>query len=116
MTPIADAPPTYKRLAQNAKLQEVIDAVNALTDAGSTASLKFSPIEGGAEDAELDVTGIAVADELVSVIQIKLDGEGKVEGLNDITDECEVKAGKVKVGVATEGDQLLVVWNDVSGN
>lgn len=118
MPPIADAPSLHEHFGFQAKVQELIDAVNGLTDAASTPSLKFSLVAGAAKETNITITGIKAEDEIISVLRFDLESGGKLEGLSDLTSEAAIKStDHIQLSTTvTTGDKLLVIWNDKSGN
>lgn len=83
-------------------------AFGEITDLKST--LKFSLVAGAAA-GNVTITGIAVGDQIISVIH------NTAGALADLTAEFSITAADTinnVGGTATDGDQLLVIWADLT--
>lgn len=132
MTPIPDAPPVYKHREMRDRLQEVIDAVNALdapegvdltaledqVKALEARQVKTAVVNGAAADTNIAIAGLVKADELVSVVRLDLGAEEKFKGAEDLTAEAKITSdGNIQLDTTnTTGDKLLVTYVDIDGN
>jgi hypothetical protein len=108
---IDPAPSTNKRGAFRRKVQEIIDVVNVLDpDSGGPSTLKTVVVDGAAADTNIPIAGIAVADEIQSVIHYDTGVPA------DITAEVSItSAGNIQVDTTvTTGNKLVVTYYDVA--
>lgn len=132
MTPIPDAPPVYKHREMRDRLQEVIDAMNALdapegvdltaleeqVQALEARAIKQVVVDGAEPDTNIAIAGIVTTDELVSVVRLDLGAEEKFKGAEDLTAEANITSdGNIQLETTvTTGDKLLVTYVDIDGN
>lgn len=109
--PIGDAPSIYKRKQTHTKLQELIDEAN--TAIAKISGLSFAIVAGAEAEKEIEIEGIATADEILAVLHFE---EGS-KLLADLAAETTIpKADNIELGeTETKGDTLLVIYRDVSG-
>lgn len=90
------------------------------------SDLVFKGVKGvvvaGSTAGDINVTGIAVGDQLIAVIRFDIEVDtgttasgNKVSAVTDIKAECTVGAGKITTSSTnTTGDTLLVLFNDLT--
>lgn len=101
------------------KITASADEINALAAPLARTKLaggfsKVTVVDGTAAATDVTVSGMAVGDELVSVLALTT--KASIATLADRTSEYTVGAGKlVKVAGTNEGsNQLIVIWNDLT--
>ena len=123
MTPTAIPDrPASQRDVQEA-IKDAVEELQLAAGGGIASAIKSAVVSGAGAATNIAVAGIAVADDIISVIQFNITTDSgtsatgnKVDDVTDRTSEATVtSAGNIQLSTTvTTGDKLLVLYLDLT--